>query len=233
MKRLALILGMAAAVMPASAEWTNDIDFESTKGYKSLSMYDCWEKSPFRTGELRLIPRVVSNPDREMSEVLETIPNDSESVAGAQRSRFGSNRYGLRIDLSEDNYFELTPTIKYVHVKLLKPQAGRVMLVGLGSRDDVPDQDPYVEQFWVPSSNGCQVGKWSDMVFAIKGAGGITMRSFVLVPDLESPHNYSSDFLFYVDDIKVNQEGNPEIKYEYYRTANEKATTKLLYLIHI
>ncbi len=227
MKRLALILGMAAAVMPASAEWTNDIDFESEKGYKSISMYDCWEQSPFRTGALRLIPRVVSNPDNREEEMIQGVPNDSENVAGAQRSRFGSNRFGLRVDLSEDNYFELTPTVKYVHVKLLKPTEGRVMLVGLGSRNDVPDQDPYVEQFWSVSQNSCFTDKWSDMVFAIKGAGGITMRSFVLVPDLESPHNYTSDFLFYIDDIKVNQSASPEIKYEYYRTSNDKATAVL------
>lgn len=227
MKRLALILGMAAAVMPASAEWSKDIDFESGEGYKSLSMYDCWETSPFRTGALTLIPMVVNNPDKAENDMLQAVPNPSENVAGGQRSRFGSNRFGLRVDLSEDNYFELTPEVKYVHVKLLKPAEGRVLLVGLGSRDDVPDQEPYVEQFWEVSQNGYFEGNWTDMVFAIKGAGGITMRSFVLVPDLESPHNYTSDFLFYIDDIKVNTTAAPEFRYEYYGTSFDKSTATL------
>lgn len=227
MKRFALILGMAAAVMPASAEWTKDIDFETGEGYKALSVYDCWEKSPFRSGELSLTPLVVANPDRNENEIIQGIPNPSEKVAGTQRSRFGSNRFGLRVDLTDENYFELTPTAKYVHVKLLKPVEGRVMLVGLGSRNDVPDQDPYVEQFWAVSKNGAQTNVWNDMVFEIKGAGGITMRSLVLVPHLESPHNMASDFLFYIDDIKVNESSRPELVYDYYSTSFDKETGKL------
>lgn len=227
MKRLALILGLAAA-MPAYAdsEWKN-IDFETEEGYKAISVYDCWEVSPFRTGVLSLTPKVVANPDLTEDEIIQAVPNPSATVAGAQRSRFGSNRFGLRVDFADDNTFELTPTVKYVHVKLLKPVDGRVMLVGLGSRDDVEDQDPYVEQFWTVSSNRAEAGKWNDMVFAIKGAGGITMRSFVLVPDLESPHNLTSDFLFYIDDIKISDSSRPEIVYEYYPCVADKSTAKI------
>lgn len=216
---------MAAAVMPASAEWTKDIDFETGEGYKAISVYDCWETSPFRTGVLSLTPQIVANPDLTENEIIQAIPNPSASVAGAQRSRFGSNRFGLRVDFADDNCFELTPSVKYVHVKLHKPIEGRVMLVGLGSRDDVADQDPYVEQFWTVSTNRAEAGKWNDMVFAIKGAGGITMRSFVLVPDLESPHNLTSDFLFYIDDIKVNDVPSSELVYEYYSTSFDKDAT--------
>ena len=229
MKRLALILGLAAAVAPANAadfEWT-DIDFETGAGYKNLSIYDCWEESPFRNGVLSLTPLVVNNPDKEVNEIIQAVPNPSDAVAGAQRSRFGSNRFGLRIDLADDNTFELTPTVKYVHVKLLKPFDGRVMLVGLGSRDDVADQDPYVEQFWTVSSNRAEPNRWNDMVFAIKGAGGITVRSLVLVPDLESPHNRTSDFLFYIDDVKINTVPTPELVYDYYPCVSDKSSTKL------
>lgn len=228
MKRLALILGLAAAVVPAYAdsEWKN-IDFETGEGYKAISVYDCWETSPFRTGVLSLTPQIVANPDLSENEIIQAVPNPSATVAGAQRSRFGSNRFGLRVDFADDNTFELTPQVKYVHVKLHKPVDGRVMLVGLGSRDDVADQDPYVEQFWTVSSNRAESGKWNDMVFAIKGAGGITMRSFVLVPDLESPHNLTSDFLFYIDDIKITDSARPEIVYEYYPCVSDKTTAKL------
>ncbi|MDE6427978.1 MAG: hypothetical protein K2K59_03400 [Muribaculaceae bacterium] len=222
MKRLALILGMAAAVMPASAKWGSDITFVDHEGYTNLSMYDCWEESPFRTGKLTLTPRIVDNPDTEVDEILQFAPNDSPKVVGAQRSRYGSNRFGVRVDLSDEDQFELTPTVRYVHVKLLKPVEGRVMLVGLGSRDDSTDPDQYIEQFWEVSQNSCTPGKWTDMVFAVKGAGGITMRSLVLVPDLESPHIMSSDFIFYIDDIRVNNISTPEFKYDYYSTNFDK-----------
>ena len=227
MKRLAFILGLAVA-MPAFAdsEWKN-IDFETAEGYKALSVYDCWEASPFRTGVLQLTPKVVANPDLSENEIIQAIPNPSATVAGAQRSRFGSNRFGLRVDFADDNTFTLTPAVKYVHVKLHKPIEGRVMLVGLGSRDDVADQDPYVEQFWVVSSNRAEAGKWNDMVFAIKGAGGITIRSFVVVPDLESPHNLDSDFLFYIDDIKITNSSRSDIVYDYYPCVAEKTSAKL------
>lgn len=227
MKRLALILGMAATVMPASANWGSDITFVDHEGYTNLSMYDCWEDSPFRTGKLALTPRIIDNPDTEVDEILQFAPNDSPKVVGAQRSRFGSNRFGVRVDLSEEDQFELTPTTRYVHVKLLKPIEGRVMLVGLGSRDDSSDPDQYIEQFWEVSQNSCTPGKWTDMVFAVKGAGGITMRSLILVPDLESPHNLKSDFIFYIDDIRVNNVATPEFKYDYYTTNFDKKNEQM------
>lgn len=218
---------MAAAVMPAGAKWGSDITFVDHDGYTNLSMYDCWEDSPFRTGKLTLTPRVVDNPNMEEDEIIGAVPNPSPKVVGAQRSRFGSNTFGVRVNLAEEDQFELTTDVRYVHVMLLKPTEGRVMLVGLGSRDDVPDQDKYVEQFWVESTNAAVPGKWNDMVFAVKGAGGITMRSLVLVPDLESPHNLTSDFLFYIDNIKVNTEARPEIVYDYYPTSFDKEKDKL------
>lgn len=177
--------------------------------FKSLTVYDVWEQSPFRTGALTLTPQLTPNP-------LVDTRNSSENVVGAQRSRFGSNRFGLRVDLPDSEFFELTPEVKYVHVKLLRPIEGRVMLVGLGSRDDVADQNPFTEQFWVLSTSDVVPDQWADAVFPIKGAGGITVRSLVVVPHCESPHRLTEDFLFYVDDIEVNDDPEPRIAIEYY-----------------
>lgn len=177
--------------------------------FKALSVYDVWEQSPFRTGALTLTPQLTPNP-------LVDARNPSENVVGAQRSRFGSNRFGLRVDLADKDMFELTPEVKYAHVKLLRPVDGRVMLVGLGSRNDVADQNPFTEQFWTISTSDALPGQWADAVFPIKGAGGITVRSLVVVPHCESPHRLTEDFLFYVDDIEVNNDPEPRIAIEYY-----------------
>ncbi len=212
------------AFIPVQAQV--NIDFESETGYKSLGVYDVWEESPFRTNALTGNWAVTPNPDTSVNEIIEVAPNPSEKVLGAQRSRFGSNRFGVRIDLEEP--FALSPELQYVHVMLHKPKSGRVMLVGLGSRNERNDQNPYTEQFWQPSSNNAEVGQWSDMVFPIKGWKGITIRSLVLVPDLESPHNLTEDFLFYIDDIVVNNSPNPRVIYEYYRISCGSKTTAQL-----
>lgn len=212
------------AFIPVQAQV--NIDFESETGYKSLGVYDVWEESPFRTNTLTGNWAITPNPDTSVNEIIDMAPNASEKVLGAQRSRFGSNRFGVRIDLAEP--FALSPDVQYVHVMLHKPKSGRVMLVGLGSRNERYDQNPYTEQFWQPSSNGAEVGQWSDMVFPIKGWKGITIRSLVVVPDLESPHNLTEDFLFYVDNIVVNNSPNPRIIYDYYPiTGGGKATAQL------
>lgn len=202
-----------------------NIDFESNKGYKALGVYDVWEESPFRTGTLQGNWAITPNPDTAVDEIIGEAPNGSAKVLGAQRSRFGSNRMGVRIDLEET--FELTPTPRYVHVMLNKPTDGRVMLVGLGSRNERLDQDPYCEQFWTLSSCAVEPGKWSDAVFLIKGVPGISIRSFVVVPDCESPHNLMSDFLFYIDNIEVNTSSSPRVSYEYYTVTGTKASSPM------
>ncbi|MCM1310720.1 MAG: GEVED domain-containing protein [Bacteroides sp.] len=206
------------AFISANAEVS--IDFENADGYKSLGVYDVWEESPLRTGQIAGNWSITPNPDNSVDEVLGEAANPSALVLGAQRSRFGSNRMGVRIDLNEP--FKLTPTLQYVHVMLLKPIAGRVMLVGLGSREERLGQNPYCEQFWVVSSGAVEPGKWSDAVFPIKGIDGINIRSLVVVPDLESPHNLTEDFLFYVDDIELNSSSVPRVSYEYYPVTGGK-----------
>lgn len=220
-----LLAAVAACSISLGAMAEINIDFESNAGYKSLGVYDVWEQSPFRTGELTGNWTVTSNPDTEINEILGKAPNPSAKVLGAQRSRFGSNRFGVRIDLEET--FELTTTLKYVHVMMLRPTSGRMMLVGLGSRPERMDQNPYCEQFWAVSSNDAEPGVWTDVVFPIKGNGGIDIRSLVVVPDMESPHNLTEDFLFYVDNIKVNTSSSPEIIYEYYPVIGSKTTTPM------
>lgn len=219
------LLAAAVSSMSLGAMAEISIDFESNAGYKSLGVYDVWEQSPFRTGELTGNWAVTANPNTEINEIIGEAPNPSAMVLGAQRSRFGSNRFGVRIDLEET--FELTTTLKYVHVMMLRPTSGRMMLVGLGSRPERKDQNPYCEQFWAVSSNSAEPGVWTDVVFPIKGNGGIDIRSLVVVPDMESPHNLTEDFLFYIDNLKINTSSVPEIIYEYYPVVGSKATTPM------
>lgn len=202
-----------------------NIDFESNSGFKSVSMYDVWEESPFRTGELKGNWALTANPDSEINEMLDYAPNPSATVLGAQRSRFGSNRFGVRIDLDES--FALTPTLQYVHVMIHKPKAGRVMLVGLGSRTERTGQNPYCEQFWQLSSNTVTPGMWCDAVFPIKGFKGIDIRSLVVMPDVESPHDLDEDFLFYIDNIELNSSPLPRVIYEYYAITGSKTESQL------
>ncbi|MDE6119710.1 MAG: hypothetical protein K2F82_07575, partial [Muribaculaceae bacterium] len=152
--------------------------------------------------------------------------NGSEYVLAAQRSRFAGNRFGVRIDLDET--FELTPTARYVHVYIHTPKKGRAMLVGLGSRQERLDQNPYCEQFWELSSTGSQTDQWYDAVFAIKGAGGVDVRSLVVVPDCESPHDLAEDFIFYVDGIEINDDMQPRITDDFYYKINGDKGTLML-----
>lgn len=188
------------------------IDFDDPSSYRSTGIYDVWEQSPFRTGELKGNWKVTSNPDRNINKFLGTVTNGSQKVLGAQRSRFGSNRFGARVDLNDS--FKISPDTLYVHVMVHKPKDGRVMLVGLGSREERTGQNPYTEQFRVLSETPVVPGSWSDAVFPVRGAKGIDIRSLVLIPDCESPHNFKEDFLFYIDDIVVNNSAISRTPYD-------------------
>ena len=223
-KKTIFAAAFASLALGATAEI--NVDFESPASYKGIGVWDAWEHSPFRLGELAGNYAVTANPDRNVSEITGQIPNDSEMVLGAQRSRFGSNRFGVKIDLPET--FELVPQVKYVHVMLYKTETnGRVMLMGLGSRQERKGQDPYTLQFSSMCSNAIEPGRWFDAVFAVKGAGGIDIRSLVVVPDCESPHDRSTDFLFYVDDIVVNDSPTPRVNNEYYPINGAKASSEM------
>ena len=184
------------------------IDFEN-QNYKALGVYDTWKKSPFRSQNKQAAVlegnvQVVSNIDKNYDEILKATPNASDNVLGFQRSRFGSNTFGARIDLKQP--FALTKETKYVHVMIHKPKAGRTMLIGLGKRTDRAGQSAETEQFWELSTREVEPNKWVDAVFPVKGAGGIEIHSLVVVVDCEDTNGLKDDFLAYVDNIVVNNE---------------------------
>ena len=184
------------------------IDFEN-QNYKSLGVYDTWHMSPFRSQNKQAAAlegnvQVVSNIDKKYDEILKTTPNSSDNVLGFQRSRFGSNTFGARIDLKQP--FALTKETKYVHVMIHKPKAGRTMLIGLGKRTDRAGQSVDTEQFWELSTREVEPNKWVDAVFPVKGAGGIEIHSLVVVVDCEDTNGLKDDFLAYIDNIVVNNE---------------------------
>ena len=214
--KLKNIFALAALAFPMFASAQTEITFE-TQDYKSIGVYDTWEASPFRTGELKGNYAVIDNHLNYVDDQLSIAPNASSKILAIQRSRFGSNTFGVRVDLKET--FELTPTVKYLHVKVYRPYGGRVMVVGLGKRTERKDQSPEAEQFWAMSTRAVGANKWQDVVLPIKGNGGIDIYSLVVVPDCESPHNYTEDAVCYVDDIKVNNDPNSEFVYGYYQTS--------------
>ena len=184
------------------------IDFEN-QNYKALGVYDTWKKSPFRSQNKQAAVlegnvQVVSNIDKNYDEILKATPNASNNVLGFQRSRFGSNTFGARIDLKQP--FALTKETKYVHVMIHKPKAGRTMLIGLGKRTDRAGQSVDTEQFWELSTREVEPNKWVDAVFPVKGAGGIEIHSLVVVVDCEDTNGLKDDFLAYIDNIVVNNE---------------------------
>lgn len=209
---------LCLAVLPASST-AQTINFE-TQDYKSIGVYDTWEHSPFRTGQLTGNVAVVSNHLTDIDPVLQTVPNSSAKILGIQRSRYGSNTFGARIDLKEP--FELTPKSRYVHVLINKPVSSRVMLIGLGKRKDRSGQSAETEQFWVFSNNTITPNQWCDAVFPIKGAAGVEIHSLVVVPDAESTHDLSADFACYIDHIVVNDKQMTDIEREDYPTSFSK-----------
>ena len=184
------------------------IDFEN-QNYKALGVYDTWLKSPFRSQNKQAAVlegnvQVVSNIDKNYDEILKATPNASNNVLGFQRSRFGSNTFGARIDLKQP--FALTKETKYVHVMIHKAKVGRTMLIGLGKRTDRAGQSVDTEQFWELSTREVEPNKWVDAVFPVKGAGGIEIHSLVVVVDCEDTNGLKDDFLAYIDNIVVNNE---------------------------
>lgn len=202
MNNLKKYIGLCGLALLPVAMQAQTIGFE-TQDYKAIGVYDTWEQSPFRTGELQGNVAVVDN------HLIDGDANTSSKILGVQRSRFGSNTFGVRIDLNET--FELTPSVKYAHVMIHKPNDGRVMLIGLGKKTNRTDQTTDVEQFWVYPMNDIKSGEWFDAVFPIKGNGGIDIYSLVVVPDCEAPHTLASDFVAYVDDIVINNDMKPRV----------------------
>ena len=215
----ALALPMAAAAQTASVTFDTD-------DYKAVSVYDSWENSPFRKGTLQGNVAVIDNHLNQVDDFLGEAPNSTAKILGVQRSRFGSNQFGARIDLKTP--FSLSPTPQYVHVLINRPIEGRVMLMGLGKHreQDWAGQSPETEQFWEISTTTITPNKWTDAVFAIKGVSGVDIYSLVVVPECESPHERNQDFVAYIDQIVVNTSPAPLLQYDDYPTNFDKKSTK-------
>lgn len=189
-------------------------DFETAESYAKVGVYDTWEHSPFRDNRLKGNAKVTANPYTEVDDILGFAPNKSAKVLGAQRSRFGSNTFGAMVTLKKP--FELKNKVRYVHVKIWTPSDSRVMLIGMGRRTDRPWQPVTTEQFWQTSTAKVQPGKWCDAVFPVSGADGIEIHNLLVVPDLKSTHDLKQDFLFYVDDIIIDDNATPRFSSVYY-----------------
>lgn len=215
MKLFKKLILSAAWVLPVAANAEVNITFQSPDEYQKVGVYDWWEASPFRTGELKGNCKVVNNPFANEEEAVVT----NEKVLGFQRSIYGSNMFGARIDLKEDQRFVLTPQAQYVHVLMRKPVAGRSMLITLGRHNQNTagyettwkDQSPEVVQSTNTGNNKAPADTWTDVVFPIKGAGNIDIYSLVVVVDCEASHTHTQDFAAYIASVKVNNSSTPEV----------------------
>lgn len=207
--------------LASSAQTTITFDSED---YKSISVYDKWEESPFRTGALTGNAGVTDNPDLSVDEVLGVAPNSTGKVVALQRSRFGSNTFGVRIDLKEP--IRVTKQMQYIHVMTYlkdKPADSRMMVIGLGKRieESWNWQTGEEEQFWATTNiNVAPKDGWQDVVVGFKGFSyskeenansGIDIYSLVIVPDVRSPHADKNDWVAYIDEIVVDN--NPDKRF--------------------
>lgn len=218
-------IALAALTMPLAASAQSVIDFEtSTTQGASVSVFDTWESSPFRTGKLKGNIKVIDNPFKVVDEITGN-GNQSDKVLAFQRSRFGSSTFGARVELAKP--LALTPKTQYVHVKIYTPKAEKIMLFALGKRADRADQSKDVVQVEANCISSIKANKWCDAVFAISSAPGVNIHSFLIIPDLQSTHNLAQDFAVYVDDIEVNNTSMPSIQYGVYPTSYDKTTKKV------
>ena len=209
MKKQHILLASILLSMPYTSFAQQITGFEEEAGqenYTSLGVYDSWSHSPFRIQQGESKPRL-EGIVKVLDNTIGDEANSTSKMLMFQRSRYASNLFGARIDLKEP--FELTTTVKYVHVMIKKDRPGKVVLMGLGKRRDNAEQSPETEQFWVQSSRTLEPNVWNDAVFAIKGNGGIDIHSLVVVPDCESTHELTEDFLAYIDEIEVNNSSLP------------------------
>ena len=222
--------------LASSAQTTITFDSED---YKSIAVYDKWEKSPFRTGSLSGNAGVTENPDVSVDEVIGVAPNSTGKVLALQRSRFGSNTFGVRINLKEP--IRMTKQLQYIHIMTHlkeKPADSRLMVIGLGKRveDSWNWQTGEEEQFWaVTNVDVAPKDGWQDVVVSFKGFSyskeenansGIDIYSLVIVPDVRSPHADKADWVAYFDEIVIDN--NPDKRFstdKYALTYDKDATT--------
>ena len=220
-----IILSAALMLFGLTAQAQTQISFEN-EDYKAISVYDSWAESPFRaaTPTIDFDAAVVENPDTEVDAVMGVAPNGSEKVVKLRRSRFGSNTFGVRIDLKEP--IRVTKQLQYIHIMTYlkdKPTDSRMMVIGLGKRleESWNWQTGEDEQFWaVTTSNVKPKEGWQDVVVSFKGFSyskeekensGIDIYALVIVPDVRSPHADANDWYAYFDEIVVDN--NPDKRF--------------------
>ena len=207
-KLVALLLALlSSASLSAQMSEKKLCDFESANSYAPISVYDTWENSPFRNGTLAGNVRVVANHLTAADPMRGFAPNPSSKVLALQRSRFGSNTFGALLKLKEP--IAQTKQTQYIHVKIYSPKAAPAMLIGLGNRDDLPNQSPLTEQFWSVTTQPLVANQWNDAVFAVSGSNGVTIHHLLIVPDATSPHNLTADFAVYIDDVVLSEDEAP------------------------
>ena len=238
MKKINILLSAALMFFGLTAKAQTTITFD-TEDYAGISVYDKWEESPFRTGELTGNAGVVLNPSTTPDEVLGIAPNSTEKVVGFQRSRYASNAYGVRIDLKKP--IRVTKNLQYIHVMTYlkdKPANSRMMVMGLGKRIEASwsgQKNDEVEQFWALTPANVQPKDgWQDIVVSFKGFSyskeenensGIDIYALVIVPDLRTPDEDDADWVAYFDEIVVDN--NPDKRFsteQYALTYDQEAT---------
>ena len=235
MKKTTILLSAALMFFGLTAKAQTTITFD-TEDYKAIGVYDKWEESPFRTGELEGNAGVALNPSTTPDEVLGVAPNSSEKVVAFQRSRYGSNVYGVRIDLKEP--IRVTKQLQYIHVMTYlkdKPTASRMMVIGLGKRLEASwsgQAKDDVEQFWsLTPANVEPKDGWQDIVVSFKGFSyskeenansGIDLHSLVIVPDVRTPDEDVADWVAYFDEIVVDSDPNKRFSTEQYALTYDK-----------
>ena len=232
-----IILSAALMFFGLTAQAQTTITFD-TDDYKKIGVYDSWEQSPFRTGTLQGNAAVATNPDTNVDAMLGVAPNATGKVLALQRSRYGSNTYGVRIDLKEP--IRMTKQLQYIHVMTYlkdKPTASRMMVIGLGKRleESWKWQTGEDEQFWaVTTTNVKPKAGWQDVVVSFKGfsypkeenaTSGIDIYSLIIVPDVRSPHADEADWVAYFDEIVIDNTPDKRFSTERYAlTYGEDAT---------
>ncbi|MBQ8050897.1 MAG: dockerin type I repeat-containing protein [Bacteroidaceae bacterium] len=190
MKKILMVIVVALTSVHVAGQSFKD-------DYKSVGVYDTWELSPFRTGVLAGNAQVIKNHLYSASGV-----NRTGHILGVQRSRFGSNTFGARVDLNSP--VTIGRSGKYVHALVYTPQASQVQLIGLGRRTtNTWNEGTDVEQFWSDPVT-ISANTWTDIVAKVQTNENVEIHSIVVVPDCKSPHTLTSDFVAYIDEIVVN-----------------------------
>lgn len=216
--------------LPLAAQ-AQTITFD-TDDYKAVSAYDSWEESPLRDGRITPAVQVIPNHLSDYTTQAGIKPNETANIVGFQRSIYGSNLTGLRVDLKET--FRLTKETRYVHVMINRPAniTTPMMLITLGKRSERAGQSPDVEQTWTVRKTETKADGWTELVFGIKGfsyadptKNGIDIHSLVFVPDVSSRNEADEDFVCYFDQIVIDESILPRFTDSHYSLSFDKSET--------